>query len=295
VRYDNSAQPASLYLVTAEATMPDGSPADYTMRPLPVAPMPATQLINGTAASSSDWQLAAATMSPDGRRLALVLTHGDTYQVSVYPVTGPEATRTWSDRVYPTSKSFQWGFSLTWLSDNKTLAVGVSAGDAMAGTTAAVRYLNTAAPGSSLATASRTVTLSFPATKAKTGTPDGCYGVPVATSDGQRVLCSGTATYPLNHAGATEVGIWLFSARTGTLTAAWNKHTICCALSSTDYPRILWVSPHGDLLIAARMSTQNQGAQLFLRAADGTLQQLPWKGLTRRPNQANIIEPSIAW
>jgi hypothetical protein len=43
------------------------------------------------------------------------------------------------------------------------------------------------------------------------------------------------------------------------------------------------------------MSTQNQGAQLFLRTADGTLQQLPWKGLIHRPNQASITEPSIVW
>jgi hypothetical protein len=297
VRYDNSAQPATLYLVTAEATMEDGSPfTDYMMRPLSVAPMRASQLINGTAASSSDRQLAAATISPDGRRLALVITQGDTYQVSVYPVTGPGATRTWSDRVNRTSKSFDWGFSLTWLSDNKTLAVGVSADDAMAGSTAAMRYLNTASPSSSLAKASRTITLSFPAKKARFGTPDGCHGVPVATSDGRRVLCSGIATYPPeNQAGATEVGIWVFSARTGTLTAAWNKHTICCAFPSTDYPRILWVSPHGDLLIADGMSTRNQGAQLFLRSADGSLRQLPWKGLTHRPNQANVIEPSMAW
>ena len=116
----------------------------------------------------------------------------------------------------------------------------------MVDSTAAVRYLNTASPSSSLAKASRTVTLSFPAKKAKTGTPDGCYGAPIATSDGQRVLCSGAATYPVNAGGATEVGLWVFSARTGMLTAAWNKHTICCALSSTDFPRILWVSPHGD-------------------------------------------------
>ena len=291
VQYDNSAQPAKLYLATY-ATV-DGNTASM-LTPLPVAPLRATQLINGTAASSSVRQLAAATVSPDGRRLALVITQGDTYQVSVYPLTGNAAARTWSDRVDPTSKSSGWGFSLTWLSDNKTLAIGIATG-AMDGTTAAVRYLNTASPGSSLAKASRTVALSFPARKAKTGTPDGCYGVPVATSDGQRVLCSGTATYFENHAGATETGIWVFSARTGALTAAWNKHTICCALSSTDFPRILWVSPHGDLLIADGMSTENQGAQLFLRTADGTLQQLPWKGLTKRPNQANIIEPSIAW
>ena len=167
-------------------------------------------------------------------------------------MTGAAAVRTWSGHVTPKVKPFEWGFSLTWLSDNKTLAVGIATTDAMAGATAAVHYLNTASPSSSLAKASRTVTLSFPAKKAKAGTPDGCYGAPVATSDGQRVLCSGAATYPVNAGGATEVGLWVFSARTGMLTAAWNKHTICCALSSTDFPRILWVSPHGTLLIAQR-------------------------------------------
>jgi hypothetical protein len=293
VRYDNSAQPAKLYLATYDTV--DGNPStDPMLTPLPVAPMRASQLINGTADNSSVRQLAAATISPDGRRLALVVTQGDSYQVSVYPVTGNAAVRTWSGRVDPASKSYEWGFSLTWLSDNKTLAIGVAT-SATDGTAAAVRYLNTASPGSSLAEASRTVALSFPARKATTGTPDGCYGAPVATSDGQRVLCSGTATYFMNHAGATDVGIWVFSARTGALTAAWNKHTICCALSSTDFPHILWVSPHGDLLIADGMSTENQGAELFLRTADGTLQQLPFKGLTKRPNQGNIIEPSIAW
>ncbi len=211
--YDNSAQPVKLYLATMEPVVEDGNPMSEDMlTPLPVAPVQASQLINRTAASSSVRQLAAATVSPDGRRLALVFTQDDTYEVSVYPVTGHAAARTWSDRVEPTSRSFEWGFSLTWLSDDKTLAVGVATGNAMTDTTAAVRYLNTASPGSSLAQASRTVTLSFPAKKAKTGTPDGCYGVPVATSDGRRVFCSGTATYPVNAAGATEVGIWVFSA-----------------------------------------------------------------------------------
>ena len=296
VQYDNSAQPAKLYLATYGPRTIDGNSFnDAMLTPLPVAPMRASQLIDGTAEGSSARQLAAATLSPDGRRLALVITQGDTYQVSVYPVTSDAATRIWSGQVNPKTKAFDWGLSLTWLSDNKTLAVGVAAGDGIVDSTAAVRYLNTVSPSSSLAKASRTVTLSFPAQKAKMGTPDGCYGAPVVTSDGQRVLCSGAATYLAKAGGATEVGLWVFSARTGTLTAAWNKHTICCALSSTDFPHILWVSPHGDLLIADGMSTQNQGAQLFLRTADGTLQQLPWKGLIRRPNQANIIEPSIAW
>ena len=296
VNYDNSAQPAKLYLATSEATTMDGNPfTEDMLTPLPVAPLPAGQLIDGTAEVSSVRQLAAATVSPDGKRLALVITQAGTYQVSVYPVTGHAATRTWSGQVSPALKHFEWGFSLSWLSDDKTLAVGIATGDAMVDSTAAVRYLNTASPSSSLAEASRTVPLSFPAKKAKTGTPDGCYGAPVATSDGQRVLCPGAATSPVNAGGATEVGLWVFSARTGMLTAAWNEHTICCALSSTDFPRILWVSPHGTLLIADGMSTENQGAQLFQRNADGTLQQLPWKGLIRRPNQASIIEPSVAW
>jgi hypothetical protein len=296
VHDDNSAQPAKLYLATMESTLVDGQPLNEDLlTPLPAPPLPASQLIDGTAESSGVRQLAAATVSPDGKRLALVVTQGDAYQVSVYPVSGAAPVRTWSGYVTPQVKPFAWGFSLTWLADNKTLAAGIAVTNAMVDATAAVRYLNTASPGSSLAKASRTVALSFPAKKAKAGTPDGCYGAPVATSDGQRVLCPGPATYPVNAGGATAAGLWVFSARTGTLTAAWNEHTVCCALSGTGFPRILWVSPHGTLVIATGMSTANQGAQLFLRTAGGTLQQLPWKGLVRRPDRAGIIEPSIAW
>ena len=82
----------------------------YMLTPLPVAPMRAGQLIDGTAGSSSVRQLAAATVSPDGKRLALVITQGDTYQVGVYPVTGAAAVRTWSGRVTPKVKPFEWGF-----------------------------------------------------------------------------------------------------------------------------------------------------------------------------------------
>jgi hypothetical protein len=125
VKYDNSAQPAKLYLATMDATTIDGNPFNEDMlTPLPVAPLPASQLINGTAQGSSVRQLAAATVSPDGKRLALVITQGDAYQVSVYPVTGHAVTRTWSGGVSPTLKPFEWGFSLTWLSDDKTSRPG---------------------------------------------------------------------------------------------------------------------------------------------------------------------------
>ena len=172
VKYDNSAQPAKLYLATLAPTTIDGNPFnDPMLTPLPVAPIRASQLIEGTADGSSVRQLAAATVSPDGKRLALVITQGDAYQVSVYPVTGHAATRTWSGRVSPKFTPFEWDFSLTWLSDDKTLAVGIGVADAMVDSTAAVRYLNTASPSSSLAEASRTVTLSFPARRRRRARP----------------------------------------------------------------------------------------------------------------------------
>ena len=34
--------------------------------------------------------------------------------------------------------------------------------------------------------------------------------------------------------------------RGGQLTAAWDKHEICCALTDTMFPGLPWVSPHGD-------------------------------------------------
>ena len=50
VKYDNSAQPAKLYLATMESTLVDGEPFnDDMLTPLPVAPMRAGQLIDGTA------------------------------------------------------------------------------------------------------------------------------------------------------------------------------------------------------------------------------------------------------
>jgi len=129
VKYDNSAQPAKLYLLNLGSTLIDGQPINIpSLTPLPVAPLPAGQLIDGTAAGSSVRQLAAAALSPDGKRLALVITQGDTYQVSVYPVTGSVAVRTWSGQVTPKVTPFDWGFSLTWLSDDKTLAVGARPG-----------------------------------------------------------------------------------------------------------------------------------------------------------------------
>jgi hypothetical protein len=43
------------------------------------------------------------------------------------------------------------------------------------------------------------------------------------------------------------------------------------------------------------MTMKNQGAQLFLRAPNGRLRQLPWSGLFHYPGVGNITEPSTAW
>jgi hypothetical protein len=254
------------------------------------------------AGAADAGQLAAVTLSPDGRRLALLTTSAAGYQVSVYPVAGRAAARSWTASAVAGADPATWAFSLTWLSDGRTLAIGITD----RGTATALRghssvlWLNTAGPAGTLAAAGKTVPLTFPAptstpTFGGPHAPNGCTGAPVPASDGRTVLCSGTAAFPVNMAGATSVGIWTFSAQTGKLTEAWNQHTLCCLLTSTEFPDILWVSPHGDSVIAAGMTMKNQGAQLFLRAPNGRLRQLPWSGLFHYPGVGNITEPSTAW
>jgi hypothetical protein len=340
-RLDNSAQPVTLFLLSYRPAS-----GRVTAARLPAPPMLASELITdgsplAVAGSARAGQLAAVTLSADGRRLALLTTTAAGYQVHVYPVGTPTAAspttaslttassapaspstaspataststastaaadgtvRTWTERSAAGADPAIWAFSLTWLGDNQTLAIGITD----RGTATAIRghssvlWLDTAHPAGDLATAGKTVPLTFPApTSAPTlggrHTPNGCTGAPVPASDGRTVLCSGTAAFPVIMAGATSVGIWIFAARTGKLTDAWNQHTICCLLSSTDFPDILWVSSHGDSLIAAGMTTKNQGAQLFLRAPNGRLRQLPWPGLFRYPGVRDVSEPSTAW
>jgi hypothetical protein len=306
VRLDNSAQPVTLFLLTFYPAA-----KRVTVTRFPVPPMLASGLITdgsplAVAGPASASKLAAVTLSPDGRRLALLTTTADGYQVRVYPVAdGAKAgytAKTWTERSAAGADPATWAFSLTWLGDNRTLAIGITdrvSARAIRGHSP-VLWLDAAGQAGDLATAGKTVPLTFPAptstpTFGGPDAPNGCTGAPLPASDGRTVLCSGTAAFPVNMAGATSVGIWTFSARTGKLTDSWNQHTICCLLTSTDFPNILWVSPHGDSLIAAGMTTKNQGAQLFLRAPNGRLRQLPWSGLFHYPSVGNISEPSTAW
>jgi hypothetical protein len=99
----------------------------------------------------------------------------------------------------------------------------------------------------------------------------------------------------MNNGGATEVGIWSFSARTGKLAATWDQHEICCADAWGDYPVIVWADRQGQLIIASGLTMDNWGEELFLRAPAGRLRRLPWRGIYTVPNTLPPNVPPVAW
>jgi hypothetical protein len=142
------------------------------------------------------------------------------------------------------------------------------------------------------------VTLSFPPPSKgtfdpATATPNNCYGAPIATSDGQSIICGGSATSVLNFADNTNVGVWVFSAQTGKLTTTWDRHSSGGAFMV--FPHVIWASPTGDATVSTGLTDTNQGATLDVRSASGQLRQIPWPGLIHEPELVNIIEPAIAW
>jgi hypothetical protein len=292
---DNSAQPVTLLTLTF-----DPGSKRTTLTRLPVPPVHASPLESPAPVYSGGEQLAAVALSPNGIQVAAVMMTLGAFEVRDYTVT-TGAVSTWSQRLTPSGGVFEWQFSLTWLDDSRTLAVGYRYGTpVVASQSSTVLYLDTTRPAGELAAASRRVVLSFPKAKPPATfkgpfPPDGCAGPPVATSDGQTVLCSGVAATPVNYAGATEVGVWVFSARTGKLTAPWNQHMICCQLSAGEFPGILWASSRGQLMIASGMSTAHGGEELFLRTPDGQLRRLPWQGIYAGPDVLPPIEPAVAW
>ncbi|HEY6788778.1 MAG TPA: hypothetical protein VI365_15840 [Trebonia sp.] len=193
------------------------------------------------------------------------------------------------------------GYSLTWLDDDRTLAIGGSFGSVggLTEPSPGVVYVGTFSSAAPAVT--RTIRLSFPPATgapsfdAATAAPQRCTGPPVATSDGQAIICGGTAATAMNGAGYTNTGIWPFSAHTGKLTAAWDRHGICCALAATMFPSVLWASPGGGVIVATGITQQNQGANLYVRTLDGRFGQVPWPGLLHYPDLLNIVEPPVAW
>jgi hypothetical protein len=287
VQQDNSAQPTTLFKVTFSPVS-----RKVTLTQLPPPSLPGSDL-------------ASVALTPDGDRLALatftlpgggsVRRSGDIW-LSVYTLVGrvPEVSSRELATINSTSAD---DYSLTWLDDDRTLAVGGPFGTVKAGARApaAVVYADGTSPGLPVI---RTVRLSFPAGKASldpaTAPPQACVGAPLATSDGQSIICGGTAATTPNFGPAINVGVWVFSTATGRLTSTWDRRTTCCAFSV--FPGVLWASPNGDTVVADGLTDANDGAVLYIRSPDRHLRRIPWPGLSHYPGDSfNIIEPPVAW
>jgi hypothetical protein len=288
---DNSAPPVKLFLLSYDA----GS-RRAALRPLPSPPMRASAAAVLVGQPNAGTWLAADALSADGSKLAIVVATPAGVDVRVYTLASG-AVRKWAAPAL-SSPITNWDFSLAWLHDNRTLAIGADFG--FGDRDAPVWFLDTSAPGGELAAASRTVTLTFPKAKPSTSfagphTPARCE-LPIATSDGRTLLCSGTADFPLNNAGATAVGIWVFSARTGKLTGILEQRTICCALMGTQFPRIVWASSTGDTIVVTGIMDVDGGTPLFVLAPVRQLRQIPWPGgIIHYPGIGNPYEPDVAW
>ncbi|TVZ05096.1 hypothetical protein EAS64_10815 [Trebonia kvetii] len=302
---NNASQFNKLYLLTYHAA--SGTAA---LTPLPVDPIRVNQLIGNVTnpeMNSGAHLLAAVALSPDGRQLATIVTSKAGYRVTVTAVPGG-TVRSWSAAA-PTlpigyqnadiPTAYEALFTLTWLSDQRTLAMGMFSYDLSAHIKTLVRYLDTAAPEGSLLSASRTVVLSFPPAPHFTGmSPDhpaplSCTLPPVAARDGATVVCPGFAATGPNAGGYENVGFWVLSARTGQLTAIWAPHGIGGPANTPS--RILWASPDGRTAILTGVTAAAAGSQLFIRAASGELRQIPWPGFIHVPLLGNIVEPDVAW
>jgi hypothetical protein len=300
VGQDNSAQPVTLFEVKF-------NPATRRVETskLPVPPVPGTELVT-------------VALSPDGKKLAEVtLTLGPVVRSStgspnqagvavlrVYPMTGGAGKPLVGSRVTSRtlakapSADYLASYSLTWLSDGRTLAVGGTFGSVgPAHQAPAVLSVDTSVPGRLAAV--NTVVLKFPPPGQATfdpGTaePSGCWGAPIATSNGDDIVCGGLAVTALNMGGGQNLGIWGFDARTGQLTATWDRHSICCADPGTVFPKVLWVSPTGRVFVATGYQQPNQGADLYVQNG-AEAHQIPWPGLLHYPLLGNIVEPTVAW
>ena len=296
VQDDNSAQPVTLFEVTF-------NPATRQVETskLPIPPILGTELVT-------------VTLSPDAAMLAEVtLTLGPVVRSStgspnqtgvavlrVYTMTGGTGKPRVSSRTLAKAPNADElaDYSLTWLGDGRTLAVGGAFGSVVpVSPVPAVLSVDTSVPGRLTAVA--TVTLKFPppgqATfDAKTAVPTGCWGAPIATSDGDGIVCGGPAATAVNAGGYTNVGIWGFDARTGQLTATWDRHSICCVDPGTVVPNVLWVGPTDRVFVATGYADAKQGAGLYVQNGDA-VHQVPSPGLLRYPMLGNVVEPTVAW
>jgi hypothetical protein len=209
---DNASQLNKLYMLTYHAAS-----GRATLTPLPVALIRLAKLTDNVTPpemKAGTHLLAAVALSPDGRQLATVVTSSAGYTVRVVAVPSG-AVRSWAAATpilpidYQSADiqtSYLAEFTLTWLDDQRTLATGLFSYNSPTVIRTQVRYLDTPAPEGSLLAASRTVAPSFPPAPHFTGlspshpVPQSC-SLPVATSDGTRILCGGGAATAVNAAG----------------------------------------------------------------------------------------------
>jgi hypothetical protein len=295
VHLDNGAQPVTLFTLTF-----DPATRHVTLARLPGPRVPGNDL-------------PVAALSADGTRLAEVLltvgkpvTHGGaTLQpasawLRVYTMNGGTVVASSHELATARDVNAVSSYTATWLDDNRTLALGGAFGPVGVNPPVnTVQYIDASAPGT--LAVSKTVRLVFPAPgkptfDSKTATPQNCFYPPLAISDGQSITCGGAAVTAMNAGGYTNLGIWVFSARTGKLTGSWGRHSIFGGQDVfTDTPQVLWASPAGRVIVATAITPANQGANLYIRTADARLHRVPWPGLIQYPGIANIIEPQVAW
>jgi hypothetical protein len=286
VGQDNSAQPVALFKVTFSPVT-----RKVTLTRLPAPALPGSALA-AVALSPDGGRLALATLTPPGAGSA---PHSGGIWLSVYPLAGRATAVASRELATIPDPTVADDYSLTWLDDDRTVAVGGGPAQALVQAPAVVVYVDGTSAGLPVI---RTVRLSFPPGQASldpaTAPPRTCVGAPLATSDGQSVICGGTAATTLNFGPAINVGVWVFSAATGKLTSTWDRHVTCCAISV--FPGVLWASPNGGTVVADGLTQANEGAVLCVRPPDGHLRQIPWPGLSHYPDDpVNIIEPPVAW
>jgi len=191
-------------------------------------------------------QAPTLALSPDGAKLAVA--YGGSGKPAVVQVitlaTGQ--MRQWTSP--PPAATPVLGGPGTWTSDGRTLALGqmsIQPSGEIRSTPTQMRLLDTTAPGTSLAAASKLVTLRGA----------GRFPWPFITPDGTKLIGE-MLHQPARPGTITESGAFgVYSARTGTLLQVigrWQRTGPGNILLTHDRQAVVWSSPSGSRLIVER-------------------------------------------
>jgi hypothetical protein len=187
-------------------------------------------------------QAPTLALSPDGAKLAVA--YGGSGKPAVIQVitlaTGQR--RQWTSP--PPAATPVLGGPGAWTADGRTLALGqmyIQPGGTIRTAPTQMRLLNTAAPGTNLAAASKLVTVHGA----------GSFPWPFITPDGTKLIGE-TGSGPFRPGATTESGaLGVYSARTGALlaiTGRWQRHGRGLQ-SNMARQTVLWSNPSGSRLI----------------------------------------------